>query len=95
MLDKTGSVVLVGMLADTAAKPWCRFCRVIVKFMSSPLRCTLFGVLFTIKSLQTVYFLSLFKKKLVVVVYVEVWKKGNCWIGTVFQGDILPRLPDC
>jgi len=33
MFDKTGSVVLDGILADTAARPLWRFCRVIVKFI--------------------------------------------------------------
>jgi hypothetical protein len=36
MLESTGRVVFDGILADTAASPLWRFCRVIVKFMDLP-----------------------------------------------------------
>jgi hypothetical protein len=36
MFESTGSVVFEGMLAETAARPWCRFWRVIEKFMGTP-----------------------------------------------------------
>ncbi len=37
IFERTGRVVLVGMLAETAARPSCRFFRVIVKFIRPPL----------------------------------------------------------
>jgi hypothetical protein len=37
MFESTGSVVFDGMLAETAARPLWRFCRVMVKFIDARL----------------------------------------------------------
>jgi hypothetical protein len=42
MLDSTGSVVLVGMLAATAARPCCRLSRVIFSFMKPSPECAVY-----------------------------------------------------